>query len=115
MPGLAAGLAGAGIGAGVGATTGYGLENSAQAATNAKNSANTATQQQQSQATALQNQLLQTPKQIAPDNFLATKAAALTNMRLGLASTITGPGGMGTGVLTSPSLQPGAGKTKLGS
>jgi len=62
----------------------------------------------------LQTQLLQQPKQVSPDNFLATKAKELANLRLGLASTITG-GGAGGAVLSSPSLTGnGPGKVKLG-
>lgn len=71
--------------------------------------------QQQAQATQLQNQLLQQPKNISPDNFLATKASQLARLRLGMASTITGAGGAPSAVLTSPSLNAAsAGKSKLG-
>lgn len=70
---------------------------------------------QTAQSTILQNQLLEQPKQISPDNFLATKTAQLANLKLGLASTVTGAAGAPSPVLSSTSLTAnGAGKTKLG-
>jgi hypothetical protein len=71
--------------------------------------------EQAAQAATLQNELLQAPKQIAPDNFLATQASQLAKLRLGLASTITtGAGGAPPPVLSAPSLTAGGGKTKTG-
>ncbi len=88
----------------------------------AKNTAsNAATAQSESeirqsgQAASLQQTLLTQPKNITPDNFLATKSAQLANLRLGLASTITGASGTPGAVLGSTSLSGnGPGKTKLG-
>ncbi len=72
-------------------------------------SANTTTN-----ATNLQNEILQTPKQIAPDNFLAQKANALSNLRLGILSTMTGASLTG-GMPSIPSMSgTGGGKTALG-
>lgn len=68
---------------------------------------------QSRQAAQMETDLAQTPRNISPDNFLANKAKMLQNMRLGLASTITGAGGSPAApTLSSPSL---TGKTKLGS
>ena len=107
-------LAAGGIGAAVGAAGGSAIDTN-QAAQKAKGEQNQLLAQQQQQATALQNQLLQTPKAISPDNFLATKASQLAKLRLGLASTITGTGGSPSPVLSSPTLQPGGqGNQKLG-
>lgn len=62
-----------------------------------------------------QKDLLQKPKQVSPDNFLAIKSRNLANLRLGLASTMTGGGGLPSPVLSAPSLIPGGGgKSKLG-
>lgn len=70
--------------------------------------------EQSRQAAAMQQKLLTQPKQIAPDDFLATRNKLLQNMRLGLASTISGASGAPSPVLSAPSLSAGAGKTKLG-
>ena len=71
---------------------------------------------QAAQAANLEQLTLQQPKNISPDNFLASKTNALANLRLGLASTITGAGGAPSPVLSAPSLTGnGPGKTKLGS
>ena len=114
-PTIPALVAGGGIGAAVGGTTGYGMENSAQQATNTKNAASDAQKIQTAQAAQLQNTLLTQPKNVTPDNFLATKSAQLANLRLGLASTITGAGGAPSPVLGAPSLTGNyPGKAKLG-
>lgn len=87
----------------------------ANAARNAENSLNTSLQNQQAQAAALQQQLLTQPKNITPDNFLSMKNQQLGNLKLGLASTISGIGGVPSPVLSRPSLAAGGpGKTKLG-
>jgi len=71
--------------------------------------------QQQAQATETQKLLEQTPKQISPDNFLSQKAGQLAKLRLGLASTIGGAGGVPSATLSAPSLTAaGAGKSKMG-
>ena len=109
----AAGL-GMGVGGAIGGSAGAAVDAN-QAAQKAKGQQNALLTQQQQQATALQNQLLQTPKTISPDNFLATKASQLAKLRLGLSSTITGTGGVPSAVLSSPTLQPGGqGSQKLG-
>lgn len=67
---------------------------------------------QSEQAAKMETDLAQQPKNVSPDNFLANKAKMLQNMRLGLASTISGAGGNSAApTLSSPSL---TGKTKLG-
>lgn len=72
-------------------------------------------QAQNTQSSLAQQQLLETPKNISPDNFLALKNQQLANLKLGLASTITGGGGTPSAVLSRPSLQAGGqGKTKYG-
>lgn len=82
---------------------------------NISSNAATAASQQQAQAAGLQQTLLTQPKTISPDNFLATKASQLANLRLGLASTVTGAGGAPGAVLGSTSLTgSGPGKLKLG-
>lgn len=71
--------------------------------------------QAQSQAEDLKNTILTKPKQITPDNFLSMKAKQLSNLRLGLASTVTGAGGAPSPVLSSASLAGSyPGKSKLG-
>lgn len=70
---------------------------------------------QAKQAAALQAQLLNQPKQISPDNFLAMKNKMLTSMRLGLASTMTAGAGTPSPVLSTPALLGANGKNKLGS
>ncbi len=84
-------------------------------AANAASNAKTAQSEQASQSAALQTQLLEQPKQISPDNFLATKTRMLANMRLGLASTITGGAGTPSPVLSTPALSGASGKKTLGS
>lgn len=109
----AAGL-GMGVGGAIGGSAGAAVDAN-QSAQKTKGQQNALLTQQQQQATALQNQLLQTPKTISPDNFLATKASQLAKLRLGLSSTITGTGGVPSAVLSSPTLQPGGqGNQKLG-
>ena len=72
--------------------------------------------EQAAQAAQLEQLTLQQPKSISPDNFLSNKANALANLRLGLASTITGAGGAPSAVLSAPALTgSGPGKNKLGS
>ena len=72
-----------------------------------------AEQNQADQAAQMNRNLLQQPKVIAPDNFLATKASQLAKLRLGLASTMTI--GSPSATLSVPSLQAaGTGKNKLG-
>jgi hypothetical protein len=97
------------------AATATGIESNQQAQ-HAKGAEQAAAAQQFQQSQALQTQLNQQPKAIAPDNFLAVKAGQLANLRLGLASTITGSGsgGVPSPVLSWNSLQPGGGKNKLG-
>jgi len=81
-----------------------------------KGASQAAAAEQQAQGSAIQTQLAQQPKQITPDNFLSMKAGQLANLKLGLASTVTGAGGAPSAVLGSTSLQAtGTGKTKLGS
>ncbi len=88
-----------------------GAKNTASNALTAQNDAST---RQQAQAAQLQQTLLTQPKNISPDNFLASKTAQLAGLKLGLASTITG-GGNTSGVLSYPSLSgTGPGKLKLG-
>lgn len=72
-------------------------------------------QQQKDIAAREQTQLLERPKSISPDNFLASKAAQLANLRMGIASTITG-GGNQSGVLPKAGSLTSdfPGKTKLG-
>ena len=71
--------------------------------------------QQQKQAADAQTLLNQKPKQISPDNFLSQKAGQLAKLRLGLASTIGGAGGVPSATLSAPSLTAaGAGKSKMG-
>ncbi len=84
-------------------------------AANAASNAKTAATEQATQAAGLQAQLLQQPKQISPDNFLATKNRMLNNMRLGLASTITSGAGTPSPVLSAPALTGAPGKKTLGS
>ena len=84
-------------------------------ANNAASNANTAASQQASQSASLQQQLLQQPQNVSPDNFLATKNRMLTNMRLGLASTITSGAGTPSPVLSAPALTGAPGKKTLGS
>lgn len=68
---------------------------------------------QSQQAARMEQQLAQRPQNVSPDNFLANKAKMLQNMRLGLASTISGAGGNPAApTLSSPSL---TGKRTLGS
>lgn len=77
--------------------------------------ADAASRRQADQAADVQKNLLLQPKQITPDNFLASKAAQLANLRLGLASTMTGAGGAPGAVLSAPSLTGNyPGKAKLG-
>lgn len=86
------------------------------AADSASKSLADAENNQAAQAAQLEQLTLQQPKNISPDNFLASKTNALANLRLGLASTITGAGGAPSPVLSAPSLTGnGPGKTKLGS
>ena len=86
------------------------------AAASAQQSLTTAEETQAAQAAKLETLTLQQPKQISPDNFLASKTNALANLRLGLASTMTGAGGAPSPVLSAPALSAaGSGKTKLGS
>lgn len=108
LPLMLGGLAlGGGMGAQAGATSA--------AEKTATNQANALGQQQLTESQTLQEQLLSQPQNIAPDNFLALKANSLANLRLGLASTMTGAGGSPSPTLSSPSLQPAAqGKTKMG-
>jgi hypothetical protein len=85
-------------------------------AKNAASNMQTAESEQAGQAAALETLTLQQPKTISPDNFLASKTNALANLRLGLASTVTGAGGAPSAVLSAPSLTgSGPGKNKLGS
>ena len=83
---------------------------------NASSNATNAAAASAAQAAQLEQLTLEQPKIISPDNFLASKTNALANLRLGLASTITGAGGAPSATLASPSLTAsGQGKTKLGS
>lgn len=71
--------------------------------------------QQSAQATQLQTELLQQPKMVQPDNFLASKNKLLSQIKLGLASTISGGQG---GAVAQPTLgasMSGAGKKTMGS
>lgn len=77
--------------------------------------AKTAAADQASQAASLEQKILEQPKQISPDNFLANKNRMLKNMRLGLASTITNGAGTPSPVLSAPSLSGSMGNNKLGS
>lgn len=84
-------------------------------AKNAGSNMDTAKAEQKQQASDLNTQLLQQPKTITPDNFLATKAAQLAQLRLGMASTMTGAGGAPGATLGSTALTgSGPGKTKMG-
>ena len=85
-----------------------------QATQKAKGQQNQLLDEQRTEAAAMQKTLLEQPKNISPDNFLANKASQLANLRLGLASTVTGMPGVPSPVLSSPSLTAGGGKTKLG-
>lgn len=94
------------------ARTVQGLSTPAQTA---RDSAEVLANEQMADANKMRTQLLQTPKNIAPDNFLADKNRQLANLRLGLASTVTGAGGAPSAVLSSASLaSAGYGKSKLG-
>ncbi len=85
-------------------------------AKNAASNMQTANAEQAQKAAELTTTLLEQPKQISPDNFLATKTRMLANMRLGLASTITGAGGGAPApTLSAPALTGATGKNKLGS
>ncbi len=84
-------------------------------AKNAASNAKTAAAEQAAQTASLNQQLLEQPKQISPDNFLATKNRLLNNMRLGLASTITSGAGTPSPVLSAPALTGAPGKKTLGS
>lgn len=107
------GLLGAGAGAAGGKVFGKTF-NDIGGADNAASNMKTANAEQAAKAAGLQQQLLEQPKQISPDNFLAQKNRLLANMRLGLASTITGSGGSPSPVLSAPALTGAVGKTKLG-
>ncbi len=79
-------------------------------------SASAASRDQAAKAADIQRNLLLQPKKVTPDNFLANKASQLANLRLGMASTITGAGGAPDATLSAPSLSGNyPGKTKLGS
>jgi hypothetical protein len=82
-----------------------------QMAQQAKGQANAADRFNREQADlAKQNQakLALSPKQVAPDNFLADRARRLASLRLGFAGTMTGAG-------RKPSLLgEGPGKVRLG-
>ena len=107
-------LGGATAGAAIGGAAGSSIDAN-QAAQKAKGQQNALMTQQQAQAAQLQSALLSQPKAISPDNFLSTQAAQLAKLRLGLASTITGSGGLPSPVLSAPSLTPqGGGKSKMG-
>jgi hypothetical protein len=81
----------------------------------AARAAASAQQQQIAAQRDMQNTLLSQPKNITPDNFLSQKTAQLANLRLGIASTMTGGGGAPAPVLGSPSLQGSyPGKAKFG-
>lgn len=88
----------------------------ARAAKSEEDSLNKTRADQAAQAAQLEQQTLEQPKMISPDNFLATKAKQLANLRLGLASTITpGASGAPSAVISSPSLTAnGPGKNKMG-
>lgn len=109
------GPAGAALGGLVGALTGYGMQSSSQAAGNASRAAGDAQKIQTEQASGLQRTMLQQPKQITPDNFLAMKSNQLANLRLGIASTISGASGSSAPTLGSTSLTGNnPGKTRFG-
>ena len=72
-------------------------------------------QRQQEESQRRQMQLLQQPKQVAPQDFLAMREKQLRTMKIGLASTISGAGGAPAPTLSAPSLTPtGQGKSKMG-
>lgn len=84
-------------------------------ASNALTAQNESINRQNAQAADIQKTMLMQPKNITPDNFLATKSAQLANLRLGLAGTVTGAGSAPGAVLGSTSLTGNyLGKTKLG-
>lgn len=64
-------------------------------------------QKQDADAARLKLDMLQQPKKVAPDDFMARKNKSLNALRMGMASTMTGAGG-------SLATQPGALKTKMG-
>ncbi len=81
----------------------------------AANAADAASRKANNQAEDIKQQMLLSPKQVTPDNFLANKAKQLASLRMGFASTIAGSGGAPSSVLGSPSLASNyPGKAKLG-
>lgn len=110
---VAGGVLGGGLGYALSRIAKGGL-NDIGGAANAASNMKTASQEQAAQAAGLQQTLLEQPKQISPDNFLANKNRMLNNMRLGLASTITSGAGTPSPVLSAPALS-GNGKKTLGS
>ena len=82
---------------------------------NVKAAQATKTQQTQEEAQRRMTALLQHPKQVAPQDFLAMREKQLRTMKIGLASTMTGAGGAPAPTLSAPSLTPtGQGKSKMG-
>jgi hypothetical protein len=73
--------------------------------------------EQADQAAKLEQQEKERPQTISPDDFLAKKAKQVANLRLGLASTITGVGASPSPILSAPALtgSGGSGKKTLGS
>lgn len=82
----------------------------------AKGQANQAQSEADARAAQLKQDILSQPQQLSPDNFLSSKLRSLTNMRLGLASTIIpSASGAPAASLYAPSLSSrGPGKAKLG-
>lgn len=71
--------------------------------------------QQLAAAQKAEQDMLQQPRQVAPDNFLEAKSRAISGLRAGILSTITGAGGTPSPLVYSPALAgAGPGKTKLG-
>lgn len=107
---------GAAYGAAAATRMGAGIQTLANAPRDAQRAAEAAQQEQSRQAAALQDKLLQQPKQIAPDNFLAMKNKMLLALRGGMAGNLPAAGGAPSAVLSAPSLTGnGGGKPRLGS
>lgn len=103
-----------GVGASAGAATGGAID-AKKAADRNTSETSAAIEDQRKQSDQLKSTLLQTPKQVSPDNYLAMKSKELNRLRLGLASTITGASNSPAPTLSSPTLTAsGTGKNTLG-
>lgn len=63
---------------------GHGMQSSAQAATNSRNAADDASRNQRINAADASRKLLERPKNINSDSFLAMKAKQLAQLRMGM-------------------------------